>query len=115
MRLRLLIWTLLLAGVVSIGGREADDSSSTTKQGVVKAQKGPGLTCKERWSQSGQAGVACQANEMLTGGGCTCPGGTLRSSYAAPEGQSGVAAAAWQCDGQCPGGLKAVAICCSVP
>jgi hypothetical protein len=80
---------------------------------VTLPEPAPTLACRLRWSQPSAAGVACGAGEMLAAGGCTCPGGTLRSSYPSPEGMEGVPATAWQCDGQCPNGLKAIAVCCT--
>jgi hypothetical protein len=85
----------------------ASTTSVTSTTSVV-----PSLMCVQRWSRPGEAGVACQSGEVLSGGGCTCPGGTLRSSYT--SGQDGASGTAWQCDGgQCSnGGFRAVAVCC---
>jgi hypothetical protein len=81
---------------------------------LTPPEPAPTFKCWQRWS-SDAAGVACGAGEVVAGGGCTCPGGggRLRSSYSSPEGVDGVAATAWQCDGECPDGLKAVALCCT--
>lgn len=115
MRPRAIVWAALLAVVVPMVVRDGGGGGSVGL-GVVKAQAPGGrlrMVCVQRWSRPGDAGVACQAGELLTGGGCTCPGGTLRSTYA--SGSDGTPGTAWQCDGQCPSGLKAVAMCCSVP
>jgi hypothetical protein len=117
MRVRSILWALLLVGIVSMGVGYSSQRKAILDQQVVNAQTpppaAPRLMFVQRWSRPGEAGVACQAGEVLSGGGCTCPAGTLRSSY--PSGQDGGPGTAWQCDGQCSGtGLKAVAVCCSV-
>lgn len=62
---------------------------------------GIAATCELRSATA--AGVACSGGERVLGGGCTCPGGTLRSSY--PHGNT------WQCDySGCQ--ATAFAICC---
>ena len=50
--------------------------------------RGEALSCRVQTAQA--AGVACAPGESVVGGGCTCPGGILRSSY--PSGNT------WQCD-----------------
>jgi hypothetical protein len=64
----------------------------------------PPLRSVQRWSDSGQVRVECGGTEVLAGGGCFCPGGALASSSPALP-------SAWQCDGSCPQGLRAVALC----
>jgi len=80
-------------------------------QGATGAQgpQGPQgfRSCVLRYAQTG---VACNAGEWITGGGCISSG-TIKSSYPTPYTSNGAVPTSWQCDGTGP--LTAYAICCN--
>ena len=79
-------------------------------QGVPGVQGAQGFrSCVVR---SAATGIGCNSGEILAGGGCTCPAGTVVDSYPVPFAGTGAqAAASWQCSGTAA--CTAFAMCCN--
>ena len=67
----------------------------TGPQGVQGVQGVPGPAFHQCVMRTGTTGAGCLSGELITGGGCTCPGGTIVDSY--PLGSNGGVPSTWQC------------------